>query len=63
MHTVYVIYNAYYNIMYYMCKCFCVTVVMCKCFVNGDTQKGSSYSADDLEVILVQASLWGASCM
>lgn len=30
---------------------------MCKCFVNRDTQKGSSYSTDDLEVILVQASL------
>ena len=63
VHTIYVIYNAYYNILYYTCKCFCVTVVTCKCFVNGDTQKGNSYSTDDLEEILVQASLWGASCM
>lgn len=35
----------------------------CKCFVNGDTQKGSFYSAEDLEMILVQVFLLGARDM
>lgn len=34
-----------------------------KCFVNGDTQKGSFYSTDDLEMTLVQVSLLGARDM